>query len=66
MNGLAHLVIIGSIGYTVAVERQGAISADSTRLYIQMLESSGEDRDEIEAYYLETAKEIYERYENKK
>jgi hypothetical protein len=67
MTLLAHCVIVASVSYTVAVQRQEALSERSTMVYIRLLEAQGNERDELEELYLKSAKKVYARYtENNK
>ena len=63
MTLFAYLVIVANVGYTVAVHRQEALSAESTRLYIERLETKEGGSNEFDRFRLEQAKEIYSRYE---
>lgn len=62
MTCLAHVVVLASVGYTVAVNLQETRSAEGTRFIILLLEQKGDERDEIEDWRLEQARELHNRY----
>jgi hypothetical protein len=62
MNVLAYLVLVGSIGYLVAVDRREMKIVEQTRLFISNLEGREASLGEYDREHLNDARWVYDRY----